>query len=379
MIDEAVYVPVDIIENVVIPMLIVQSGYTVGGDMDGTMSNKLVMASSASYRFNHLYKRFVEWSEKMLEPENTKYFALTLSWRVGVAVNLFKEDFILGQKSIMNNDKFDMEYEGIFPKLMDGSWVTYNDLMACSDLMRVETSYMAGCEYIMSVDVARIADRDNSIINVFKLKPKKDHYDLDYVYTVSMNGTTFSEQAVEIRRVFRTFKNVTRIYMDTNGLGVGLVDELAKEYYNLDDDVWEVPLICLNDEAQIESIPNGLKVIYGIKANAELNHQFGIAIKTYTQKRWIHFYPMNADENRKVDLTSEEQKLLYETEEMRMEMLNIKSAPVSGSSLVRFYSKTRRKDRWSAMVMGVWGAQELYKERNKKEDEMETLMGISRR
>lgn len=380
LVDEGVYVPEEIIENVLIPMLIVKSGYEVGKkDIESDISNKLIITSSAGYRFNHLYARYCKWTEEMIKEDNTKYFTMTLPWKVGVAVGLFKEDFIMQQKANMIQERFEQEYEGIFSKLVDGSWVSYTDLQQCSDLYKIETAGVKGYEYIMSLDVARVQGGDNSILNVYKLHWCKDHVECDFVYTKSMNGEKFENQARVVRQTLKKFPNTIRIFMDTMGLGQGLADELAKPYYDEESDIWYPPIIDMNDEEQASKVPDGIKLIYGIKATAEINHNMGMAIKTFTQKRWLHMYNMAADEQRKIDLSSEEDRLLLETEETRMEILNIQNKPISNSTYIKFFSKSSRKDRWSAMCMGLYGAQLLAKEKFSKDHGMEFMVGVSSR
>lgn len=380
LVDEGVYVPEEIIENVLIPMLIVQSGYEVGKkESDSDISNKLLITSSAGYRFNHLYKRYTKWTEEMLKENNVKYFTMTLPWRVGVAVGLFKEDFIMQQKNTMIKERFDQEYEGIFPKLVDGAWVSYSDLQQCSDLYTVETSGDKDSEYIMSLDVARVDGGDNTVLDVYKMHWFKDHVELDLVYILSMNGEKFEVQASKIRGILKRFPNTKRIFMDVMGVGKGVADELSKRFYDEEDDVWLPPITDMNNEEHLKEIPDGLQLIYGLKATAELNHNMGMAIKTYTQKRWLHMYNMAADENRKIDLSSEEEKMLLETEETRMEILNIQNTPQSNTVYLKFFSKSRRKDRWSALCMGVYGAELMAKERFNKDNGMEFVVGISKR
>lgn len=382
--DESAYIAESIIKEVIIPMLIVAPDYQVGKTAEERRNNKLLLASTASYRVNWLYKTFCEWTRNMTQPDNKDYYTLTLPWQVGVRCGLHKEDFIMQQKATMNSDKFDMEYNGIFPKLIGGVWISYEDIMKCSDLAHIEITGRKEFEYLVSIDVARTEGSDNSIVNVFKLRWYSDHVELDLVYVKSMNGMTFSEQAKEIRTIHKLFPNTVRMVMDTNGLGVGLSDELARDYYDEDTDIWHQPLLDMNNKEQMEKMKsgalNGNPIIYGIKATAEINHNMGMAIKTYTQKHWLHLYPMSADENRKVDLSIEEEKQLLEAEETRMEVLNIKNRPIVGSIFVKFYSKSRRKDRWSSLCMGIYGAQKLYEERNNKDDtEIDFFVGVSSR
>ena len=64
LVDEAAYVPKVIYEKVIKPMLIVKQGYRVGQDSSETQGNKIILASSASYRFNWLYNVYVEWTNR---------------------------------------------------------------------------------------------------------------------------------------------------------------------------------------------------------------------------------------------------------------------------------------------------------------------------
>jgi hypothetical protein len=167
--------------------------------------------------------------------------------------------------------------------------------------------------------------------------------------------------------------------MDVMGIGKGLDDKLSKTYYDEEDDVWLPPITDMNNEEHKKEIPDGLELIYGLKATAELNHNMGMAIKTYTQKRWLHMYNMAADENREIDLSSEEEKLLLETEETRMEILNIQNTPQVNSVYLKFFSKSKRKDRWSALCMGVYGGELMAKEKFKKNNGPEFIVGVSKR
>lgn len=162
-------------------------------------------------------------------------------------------------------------------------------------------------------------------------------------------------------------------------VGKGLADEMAKPYYDEQDDKWMPPIIDMNNEEQVSSIPDGVQLVYGIKASAEVNHNMGMAVKTFTQKRWLHMYNMAADEQRKIDLSSDEERLLLETEETKMEILNIQNKPISNSVYIKFFSKSKRKDRWSAMCLGLYGAQLLAKERLIKDHGMEFMVGVSAR
>ena len=378
LIDETAYVPKFIIETVVKPMMIVKRGYVVGKKQDDYEGNKLLLTSTASYRFNHLYPLFVNYIKRMIEPGNTQYFAMTLPYTVGVACGLFDEEIVKQQRDVMSDMEFEMEYLGRFPRLIENAWIKYDDIQECSDLDHIETSGYDEFEYVMSIDVARVEGKDNTIIDVFKLHWYMDHCEADLVYTRSLNGKTFSEQAENVREILRKYQGVIRIMQDTMTIGQGLSDELAKDYYCIETEKWYPPLLDMNDPAAIERIEQtkGVPIIYGIRATPEINHRIGYAIKTYTEKRWLHMYPLHVEENR--DLTLEERTLVHETEATRMEIMNMETRGMTGG-WIQFGTKSRRKDRWSAMGMGLYGILQLVEERTKKEPDMDVYIAVANR
>lgn len=329
-IDETAYVPKVIIDTVVKPMMIVKRGYKVGEKQEDYAGNKVLMTSTANYRFNHLYATFIDYFKRMIQPGNTQYFAMTLPYTVGIKVGLFDEEIVKQQREVMNDMEFQMEYLARFPKLVENAWIKYDDLQKCSDLSLLETSGVDSFEYIMSIDVARIAGQDNTVMDVFKLHWFANHVEVDLVYTKSMNGESFEEQAKQVRRLLIKFPKVIRIYQDTMTIGQGLTDELAKDYYDVETEKWYPPLIDMNDETAMAARDKtkGVPIIYGIKATPEINHRMGYAVKTFTEKCWLHMYPFRVEEDR--DLTLEEKQLIYETEATRMEIMNIETFGVSG-------------------------------------------------
>ena len=361
LVDEAAYVPKYIIENVVKPMAIVKSGYRVGED-DDSKGNKILMCSTPYYRFNHLYPMYLDYLKHMAEPDNTKYFACILDYEMGLHVGLFDEPIVEQQRAVMSRMDFEMEYEAQFPKISDKAWIKYDDLILCSDLDHVETHQMGDFEYVMSIDVARVKGNDNTIIDVFKLHWGKDHAEADLVYMESMNGVKFEDQAKRVRDVLKKFPNTIRIYQDTMTIGQGLSDELAKDYFDAEEQKWMPPLIDMNNEQAMSNmeLSKGVPIIYGIRASAEINHRLGMAVKVFTEKKWLHMYPFNVSE--KIDLNKEETRLLAESEETRSEVLNIETVGTTGGWL-QFDTISKRKDRWSALGMGLFGIQILMEER----------------
>lgn len=382
MCDEYAQIKKEILDLVVNPMMNVKRGYEVGKtDYDDTLGNRLLVTSSAYYQHNHLFDLVKQYIYEMATG-NEKYFVAILDYKIGLQVGLFDDDHIEKEKKRLSALDFGMEYECIFPNLSENTWINPDDLIKCSTMIRIETHGAKGYEYVMGLDVARVEGNDNTIAHIIKLVPRKGYYQKELVYTISMNGEKFEEQARQIRSLLVKFPNVIRIYMDTNGLGVGLADELSKPFWDAEVQKEYPPLIDMNDEQAVKQITNGVPLIYGIKPTNEINHKMGMAVKTATQKKFVRLYSIDAgEENVKKkdkngddivetivkDLTQEEEKQILEAEATRREIMMIEARPQGMYFKFESASKRGRKDRWSALGFALYGCELIEEERNQVE------------
>jgi len=370
--DEYAQIPKEILDLVVNPMMNVKRGYEVGKtDYDDAVGNRLLATSSAYYQHNHLYDLTVQYI-KEVSNGNLKYFVSIMDYTVGLSVGLFDEDHIEKEKKRLSPIDFDMEYGCKFPNLSDNGWISPDDLQKCSVLKNFQLKGIKDYEYVIGLDVARIEGNDNSIAHVFKLIHRKGSMEKHLVYTKSMNGLKFEDQAKEVRTLLKRYPNTIRIFMDTNGLGVGLSDELSKPYWDFEEQKEYPPLIDINDEQAVKDIPNGVPIIYGFKPTPEINHKCGMAVKTATQKGLLKMYSLDAGdiEGKFSDkpLTDEEEMQILEAEATRREVMAIVAEPQGTYLKFHPVSKKYRKDRWSALGFGLYGAEIIEQERNKSDD-----------
>lgn len=373
MADEYAQIPKEILDIVVNPMMNVKRGYEVGKtDYDDALGNRLLITSSAYYQHNHLFHLTKQYIDEVASG-NDKYFVGILDYSVGIKVGLFDDDHIEKEKKRLSALDFGMEYECIFPNLAENAWISPDDLVECSVLKHIETNGIKDYEYIMSIDVARVEGNDNTIIHILKLVPRKGYVQKQLVYTKSMNGEKFEEQARQVRLLLRKFPNTIRVFMDTNGLGVGLADELSKPFFDIEEQKEYPPLIDMNDEQAVREITNGIPLIFGIKPSAEINHKMGMAVKTATQKHHLKMYSVEAGDDKVMDdeaLTLEEEMLVLEAEATRRECIMIQAKP--NGNYFKFEpvikkGKGSRKDRWSALGFALYGAELIAEEKNKPE------------
>lgn len=175
---------------------------------------------------------------------------------------------IIQKKQEMSPIAFAQNYESKWTGSTDGALIDINKLMDLRTLKKAKVTGDKNLEYIIGVDVARSQDTSNnqtsvSVIEIVRNKKKRiSSLNLVNLYNIS-NALNFTAQAVEVKKIKKAF-NAKALVIDTNGLGVGLVDELLKESFdpNTGESLgcWDT----INTESQPE-IPGSERCIYDLK------------------------------------------------------------------------------------------------------------------
>lgn len=380
--DEYAQMNPNVVQSVIKPMMVSKLDYKVDADEDDDFFDmKFISISSAFFKFNHLYEFFKDTVEQIAHGSD-KHYASCLDYKVGLDVGLYNESVIEEAKRTYSKLDFDMEYRATFPDLSDANWISPTDLMACSNLMRMDLHFDENYQYIMGLDVARTEGNDNTAIVILKLVPDKARKVLEkhLVYQKVLNGKTFNEQATDIRKVLNKFP-CDEIHMDTTGLGLGLVDELAKPSVDVITGELEPALCDVNNEEHKKTIPDGNFIIHGHKFSLDFNHQLGISVKQNTQKRLLRMYSNEALDG-VASPTVEEIMVLEEAERTRREIMSIEARP-RGNFLTfnvpRGGMSEGRKDRWTATALALRGADIIEKDMFREKNDVKTLGAIGRR
>lgn len=380
--DEYAQMNPNVVQSVIKPMMVSKLDYKVDAEEDEDFFDmKFISISSAFFKFNHLYEFFKDTVEQIANGSK-KHYASCLDYKVGLDVGLYNESVIEEAKRTYSKLDFDMEYNATFPDLSDDNWISPTDLMACSNLMKMDLQFDSNYKYIMGLDVARTAGNDNTAIVILKLVPdnKKKILERHLIYQKTLNGKTFNEQATEIRKILNKFP-CDEIHMDTTGLGLGLSDELAKP--SIDPITNEIePALCdVNNEEHKNDIPDGNFIIHGHKFSLDFNHQLGMSVKQNTQKRLLRMYSQEALDSVS-NPTMEEILMLDEAEKTRREIMSIEARP-RGNFLTfdvpRGGMSEGRKDRWTATGLALLGSDAIEKDMFRSKNEVMTLGVIGRR
>ncbi len=359
-IDEYAQMNKTIVDRVIKPMLAVRSGYEVNKtDYSNDVQNRMLFTSSAYFKFNHLYQTVKDYGE-LISQGSEDHFLYPLDYKVGIDVGLYSSDFIENERKTQTTIDFDMEYGAKFIDLSESNWISPTELSACATENKIELNGDKEVKYVAGLDVARVSGNDNTCIKVVKLIPNEDHYIRKEVYSKALNGNTFGKQNYEIRKILDRFP-IERLYMDTTGLGVGLADELAKPYMNPDTGEIDPPLYDVNNKEHIGN-EDGSFLIYGQKFSLNFNYRLAVAMKKSVQKRKLKMY---ADETEGVyqdNLNIDELEQIDESRKTRNEIMSIEAKPkgnLLSFDVPRGGLSEGRKDRWTALSLCMFGADEM--------------------
>lgn len=130
---------------------------------------------------------------------------------------------------------------------------------------------------ILSGDIALMSSKKNkndaTSVFVNQLTPTKaGRYISNIVYADTYEGLRTDDQALVIRKLYDEYM-CDYIVLDTNGIGLGVFDTLAREITDSDTGEIYPALSCYNDKIMADrcTVPNAEKAIWSIKASAQFN------------------------------------------------------------------------------------------------------------
>lgn len=176
-----------------------------------------------------------------------------------------------------SEDSFGREYLSIWSGSSEESWFNFEKLQKYRKIKNpeVHAKFRAGSNqfYLISVDVGRI--NDQTVACVFRVNIDGQGRHLATLVNIQVlarqaETKTFTRQAIDIKRLIRDF-SPREVVIDTNGLGVGLADEMIKPQYDENGEFYPAYAF-MNDETYYAIQPKSApKILYGIKANGPLN------------------------------------------------------------------------------------------------------------
>ena len=239
-----------------------------------------------------------------------------------------------------------------------------------------------GVKRILSADIALMSSRKNNndatAILINQMTPTKaGRYVSNFVYADTQEGLRTEEQALIIRKLFDEF-DCDYIALDTQGIGLGVYDCLARDI--VDPETGEVyPAIscCNNSEMASRCLdPNAERVIWSIKANAEMNSNCALLVREGLRNGRIRLLQSEFEARQ----TLSEIKgfgSLSESDQMRVLLPYIQTTLLvdemtklqheEANRKIKIFEKAgMRKDRYSSLSYNYYVAVQLEQQMNKR-------------
>jgi hypothetical protein len=239
-IDEFALMPERIYNEVIVPFLSVVENPTEREDLDkaendliqkGLMdpkdkhiwpNNKLIMLSSACYKFEYMYKLYEQFDRLINsvaeDPTETKRAIMKFSYDCAPKL-LYDQNLIKQAKSSMSQSQFDREFGALFTDDSSGYFKT--STMAACTLMdgegaHVEVKGDPNSKYLLSFDPswAESESSDDFAMQVFKLDDEKRM--ATFVHGYALPGTTLREHIKYFHYLLTNF-NIVSVIGDYNG------------------------------------------------------------------------------------------------------------------------------------------------------------------
>lgn len=227
--------------------------------------------------------------------------------------------------------------------------------------------------YLLSVDVGRL--NDQTVCCVFRINVNKNIYAATLVNLFVLGRTPerkqFSKQAIDLKKIIKAF-NPVEVVIDTNGLGVGLGDEMIKSQTDEFGMVYPAYGFTNDDNYKKVQPEDSIKILYGIKANQALNAKIHSNTYARLHSGMVRFLIKEQDAKvalmatkagQKMSLAQRTERLMPHemTTKLFEEMANLRLRKAGANlDIVLERINTRfPKDKYSAFSYGLWRIKEL--------------------
>ena len=355
--------------------------------------NLTLYLTSAYFKDSWVYTKCVDILKAMIDPSRHQFvcgFPYQLSIREGlldserVADDMADSDF--------SEIRFGMEMCAEFYGSADGAFFDFDTIsknrhirypmlpdnlssrVGGAPQMKIPVK-QNGEVRILSADIALMSSRkhDNDATAIFvnqMLPTKAGRYMSNIVYANSCEGLRTDDQALMIRKLFDEY-SCDYLVLDTNGIGLGIFDSLARDIVDPDTgDIYPAISCCNNPEMAARCTVQGAdKVIWSIKASSQFNSDCAFALREGFRSGRIRLLVNEYDAD---EILSDVKgyNSLTPAEKMRVKLPYIHTTLLidelvkleheeSGGKIRVFERSGMRKDRYSSLAYNYYVATQL--------------------
>ncbi len=382
LIDEIKIHDEEAISTIVLPLLNV-SRYQPNGKVNEKEPNQQVICcTSAWQKQSFAYDKLISiFEESIMRPQTA--FCMGCDYRVPMLHGLLGKDYITRLKldPAFNEVSFATEYLSLWQGASDESWFNFERMRKHRKIKNPETHAKFRPDtnqfYLLSVDVGRL--NDQTVVSVFRVNidGQGRHWatlvNLKVIARVA-ETKTFSQQAIDVKKLIQAFQP-REVVIDTNGLGVGLADEMIKD--QVDEFGNYYPAYAFNNDENYYAIQpkSAPKILYGIKANGPLNSKIHGNAYSRLSSGLVKFLVTEQEAKSSLMSTAAGQKMSVMkrvesimphemTTKLFEEMANLRLKRTGSSTDIVLEQINPRypKDKYSSFAYGLWRIKELEEE-----------------
>ena len=374
------------INEIVLPLLNVSRRLPDNTVNPKEPNQQRIFMTSAGTKTSFAYDLLLDvFEDSIIHPDSS--FVMGCDYRVPVLHGLLDKTYInkLKTSPSYSEESFGREYLSIWSGSSDESWFNFDKLQKYRKIKNPEThaKFRVGtnCFYLISVDVGRLNDQTVACVFRVNIDSNGKHWATLVnikVLARTAETKTFTQQAIDIKRLIRDFQP-REVVIDTNGLGIGLADEMIKPQYDEFGEFYP-PYAFNNDENYYAIQPKeAQKILYGIKANGPLNSKIHGNAYSRLTSGMVRFLIKEQEAKNALMSTIAGQKMsVYKRVERLMphemttklfeEMANLrlKRTGVSTDIVLEQINPRYPKDKYSSFAYGLWRIKEFEEEYTKK-------------
>ena len=349
-------------------------------------NQQVICCTSAWQKMSFAYDKLISIFENSIMQPTTS-FCMGCDYRVPMLHGLLEQSYInkLKLDPSFNETSFATEYLSLWQGASDESWFNFDKLTRYRKIKNPEThaKFRAGsnCFYLISVDVGRLNDQTVACVFRVNIDGQGRHWATLVnikVLARTAETKTFTQQAIDIKKLILAF-NPREVVIDTNGLGVGLADEMIKPQYDEIGNYYP-PFAFSNDESYFAIQPkDAAKILYGIKANGPLNSKIHGNAYSRLTSGLVRFLIKEQEAKSELMATKAGQKMstIKRVERLmphemttklfeEMANLRLKRTGVSTDIVLEQINPRYPKDKYSSFAYGLWRIKEIEEESSKK-------------
>jgi len=241
--------------------------------------------------------------------------------------------------------------------------------------------------YLIATDVGRLSDQTVACIFRVNVRDNKFYSTLVNLFVIGRQADTksFDQQAIELKRLIRDY-NPREVVIDTNGLGIGLGDQMIREQTDEFGETYPAYGFFNNDDYKKIQPKDAPQILYSLKANGQNNPKIHGNAYTRLNSGMVRFLISEQEARAALLNTKQGAKMPFEKRIKRLmphelttklfdEMANLRLKKTGIDIAIEQINSRFPKDKYSAFAYGQWRIKELEEAAYQKQKRFSRLNG----